>query len=84
MMGHRVIFDLSIAVIDGTEFAGALIILLPLAVIAATFFFVLREKVKDRRRRAFEFPASYYLRKDPPPLPEKRARKGPPDLGGRR
>ena len=75
---------MNIAAIGGPELAVAFMILLPLAVIAATFFFVLREKVKDRRKRTFEFPASYYLRKDPPPLPEKRARKAPPDLGGRR
>lgn len=82
-MGHGAIAVLNTTVIDGPELAMAMIILVPLAVLAAVLYFVLREKARDLKKRALDLPVNYY-RHAPPPLPARRTSKGPPDLGERR
>jgi hypothetical protein len=49
------------------------------AILAFTLLLVLRENLRDRRKRSFDVSASYH-REPPPKLPERRSRGGPPQL----
>lgn len=80
------ILSLPVAQIGGPEIVmrGLVVALICVSLVTVLVIFILREKVRDRRKRELKIPANYYRSSPPPPLPEKRKRGGPPQLPERR